>query len=397
VAVPTVSRAAARSLLLDAQALLDDPTRTCTPARLYRTIERMGFVQIDSINAIERAHHLTLSARFDGYRPSMLARLLETTRQLFEHWTHDAAAIPTRWFPHWHHRFEIQRRRIAGSRWWRERLGAEPAALLARVEGRVRDEGPVLAKDFLDPEAGPRERSGWWEWRPEKAALEYLWHTGRLAVARRDAFQKVYDLTARVLPHHHALPPPSRDDHVDWAARTALERLGVATPREIAAFWRLLTLAEATAWCAAHARTGDVVAVQMEGERGTAYALPGWQRDAQRTVDAPARMRLLSPFDPILRDRRRTARLFEFDYRFEAFVPATKRAHGYYVMPILERDRLVGRIEPKLDRERGLLEVRGVWWEPGVRPTRARRAMLEDALGRLGGLVGAGEVRMARR
>lgn len=387
--LPIVPRAAARALFLDAQGLLDDPARTCTPARLYRTIERMGFVQIDSINAVERAHHLTLAARFDGYRPAMLTRLLESTRQLFEHWTHDAAAIPTCWFPHWQHRFEIQRRRIAGSRWWRERLGAKPDAMLARVEARVRDEGPILAKDFLDANAGPRERSGWWEWRPEKAALEYLWHTGRLAVARRENFQKVYDLTARVLPAHHELPSPARDVHVDWAARTALARLGVATPREIAAFWHLLTLSEATAWCAARAKAGDVVAVQIEGERQPAYAAAGWRRTAERAADAPDRIRFLAPFDPIMRDRRRAERLFGFDYRFEAFVPAKQRAHGYYVMPILERDRLVGRLEPKLDRDAGALTVRGLWWEPGVRPTRARRAALDAAVARLATLVGA--------
>jgi hypothetical protein len=390
-----VPRAVACRLFLDAQGLLDDATRRCTSGRLYRTVERRGFVQIDSINTVARAHHLTLGSRFDGYRPPALAHLLEVTRQLFEHWTHDAAAIPTRWFPHWHHRFALQRRRIEASAWWRARLGRNPRRLLARVERRIRDAGPVLAKEFLDDAGGGPRKSGWWEWRPEKAALEYLWHTGRLAVVRREGFQKVYDLVERVLPDHHALPPPADDEHVDWAARSALDRLGVATPRELAAFWHLLSVDEAAAWCVARARAGDVVAVRVDGEAGAApaYAPADWERRSRRAPDPSDRIRLLSPFDPIVRDRRRALRLFGFDYRFEAFVPEARRVHGYYVLPMLERDRLVGRIEPKLDRATGVLAVRGVWWEPGVRPTAARRAALDGALERLAALSGARDVR----
>jgi hypothetical protein len=213
---------------------------------------------------------------------------------------------------------------------------------------------------------------------------------------RRDGFQKVYDLMERVLPDHHALPPPAGDEHADWAARSALDRLGVATPRELAALWPLLSAGEAAAWCAARVKAGDVVAVRVDGEETTAYAPADWERRSRRAPEPPNRIRLLSPFDPIVRDRRRALRLFGFDYRFEAFVPAPRRVHGYYVLPLLERDRLVGRIEPKLDRDAGVLVVRGPWWERGVRPTRARRAALDDALARLAAMVGARDVRHDR-
>jgi uncharacterized protein YcaQ len=273
---------------------------------------------------VARAHHLTLASRFDHYRPPALAHLLEETRVLFEHWTHDAAAIPTRWFPHWHHRFALQRRRIEASNWWRERLGSKPASLLERIERRVRDEGPVLAKDFLDPEAKPK-KTGWWEWRPEKAALEYLWHTGRLAVVRRDGFQKVYDLTERVLPDHHALPPPAGDEHADWAARSALDRLGVATPRELAAFWYLLSADQAAAWCAAHVEqaTSSACASTRGRDGGVRAGRLGPARPPH--PEPPDRIRLLRPFDPRRARPRRALRLFAFDYRFEAFVPAPRR------------------------------------------------------------------------
>jgi uncharacterized protein YcaQ len=389
-----VPRAVARRLFLDAQGLLDDPTRRCTSPRLYRAVERMGFVQIDSIDTIARAHHLTLGSRFDHYRSPSLTHLLEVTRELFEHWTHDAAAIPTRWFPHWRHRFELQRRRIEASAWWRERLGKDPRALLARVEGRVRDAGPVLAKDFLDPAgAAYRKKSGWWEWRPEKAALEYLWHTGRLAVVRREGFQKVYDLVERVLPDHHALPPPAGDVHVDWAARSALERLGVATPRELAAFWHLLSVTEAAAWCAARAKAGEVVVVRIDGGEvaSPAYAPADWERRSRCAPDPPDRIRLLSPFDPIVRDL--PPRLGSSASPTVSRPSCRRRGTRarLHVLPMLERDRLVRRIEPRLDRDGRTLRPRPVVGS-GLRPTAARRAH-STALERLAALVGAREIR----
>lgn len=400
--MPRVGRVIARRLLLDAQGLLHDPALKPTPARALAVIERMGFVQIDSINTVERAHHLTLASRFDDYAPSLLSKHLEGTRALFEHWTHDASAIPTRWFPHWNYRFDRQRERIHASKWWRDRIGERPEPLLERVERRIEEEGPLLAKDVFEEGETEGKSGGWWEWRPEKAALEYLWHTGRLAVARRVSFQKVYDLTRRVLPDHHALPRPEREGHLDWVHRTALERLGIATPTELAAFWGLSTIAEAAAWCAQRARLGDgVVQVELEGAEGAAprvcFAVADWEARAREAPDPPDQIRLLSPFDPICRDRKRALALFGFDYRFEAFVPAKKRKYGYYVLPMLEGDRLIGRIEPKMDRSRSVLEVLGTFWEPGVKPTRERRARLQAALERLARLVGASSIEHRRR
>jgi hypothetical protein len=127
----------------------------------------------------------------------------------------------------------------------------------------------------------------------------------------------------------------------------------------------------------------------VDGTARNAWAVPDWEERAANLPPAPPRIRLLSPFDPILRDRRRCLRLFGFDYRFEAFVPEAQRQHGYYVLPILEGERLVGRLDPKLHRDRGLLEVRGLWWEPGLRKSKARQAALEAALDRLARFVGA--------
>jgi hypothetical protein len=394
--VPTVPAAIARRLLLGSQGLLDDPRRKATADSLYELIERIGFVQVDSINVVERAQHLTLASRLQGYRPALLTRLLERDRRLFEHWTHDAAAIPVLWYPHWHHRFERYRQRVLEHPWWRERVGADPKAIVAHVRARLRSEGPLMTKDFEDERPQGTDKA-WWGWKPAKAALEYLWRVGEVAVAKRVNFHKVYDLTERVLPHLHAAPLPSPKENVAWACRSALERLGVATPSEIAGFWRAISLEEVRDWCARAAARGEIVEVLAEAlpglEAGSAprrsYALPDWEERAAALPAPPPRLRILSPFDPILRDRARALRLFGFDYRFEAFVPAPQRRWGYYILPLLEGERLVGRLDPKLRRDEGVLEIRQVWWEPGVRLSKGRAAALEAAVERLAKLVGA--------
>jgi hypothetical protein len=395
--VSVVPVATARRLFLGAQGLLDDPTKRATPARVYATVERLGYVQIDSIQVVERAHHLVLAARLDGYRPAMLHRLLERDRRLFEHWTHDAAAIPTAWLRYWRPRFARSHDVIFGSAWWRARLGTDHANVAATVLERIRRDGALQSKDFDHDRDGTKP--GWWGWTPQKAALEYLWHTGALAVARRVQFQKVYDLAERVLP---AVPSePSADEVRDWACRTALERLEIATPAEIAAFWHAVPIVAARAWCDEAVRRGDAEVVSVEAADGSpprlAFARAGWAGRARRLPQAPERTRLLAPFDPLVWDRKRARRLFGFDYAFEAFVPAAKRRYGYYVLPILEGERLVGRADP--ERVDGELRLRRVFWEPGVTPTAARRRALDDAVGRLAessGLAVAGSARRAR-
>lgn len=389
--LPIVTAATARRLLLACQGLADDPRRRATSEAVYDLILRMGFVQVDSINVVERAHHLTLASRLDGYRPPRLDRLLERDRRLFEHWTHDASAIPTAWFPYWRIRFDRLRASDPVHPWWRARLGPRPQKVIAHVRDRVAREGPLMARDFEDE----RRPGGdaWWSWRPQKAALEHLWRTGEIAIAGRVNFHKVYDLTERVLPAAAALPRPDPEEHLDWACRSALDRLGVATPQQLADFWEAVTPAEARAWCAAAAARGEVATVLVAAVDGSrpqlACAVPDWEERAARAPEPPPRLRLLSPFDPILRDRRRTQRLFGFDYRFEAFVPRPRRVHGYYVLPILEGDRLVGRADPKFRRDEGRLEIREVWWEPGVKLGTGRRAAFESAVARLAKTIGA--------
>jgi uncharacterized protein YcaQ len=388
----------ARLLLMQAQGLLDDPERRAGPRALASLIERLGFVQLDSINVVERAHHLTLGARLHGYRPAHLTELIERQRFLFEHWTHDASAIPIDWYPHWKPRFRDFVASPRYVRWLEKRIGPEPEKVIRRVKRRLRREGPLMSRDFEMPEGVQRE--SWWGWTPHKTALEFLWHTGVATIAARQNFHKVYDLTDRVHPEISRVRCPGPRQHVEWACRTAIERLGVATHGEIAEFWKAIPNASARAWCEAAARKGRIVPVRVEdarsGETRDAWAVADWEARLAAAPEPPPQLRVLGPFDPVIRDRRRLERRFGFDYSFEAFVPRAKRKWGYYVLPLLEGDRFVGRLDPKLHRDEQRLEVRGLHWEPGVRPTRARMRALEDALGIVARRVGARSIDLPR-
>jgi len=385
----TLPLQASRRLFLGAQGLLEDPARRATRPALLRLIQGLGFVQMDTINVVGRAHDLTLFSRLAGYKPAQLQTLLEEDRSLFEGWTHDASAIPTAYYPHWKPRFALDRARIQRHAWWQNLLGPETERVCAHVLERISAEGPLGSADFDHPE----KRGPWWGWKPQKAALDYLWRTGVLAIVKRVNFHKRYDLAERVLPEAHSLPEPEPEVHLEWACASAMERLGVFSAKELAAFWGATEASEAKHWCQGALKDGRIVSVRVEAADGSepqpAFAIADWQQRLANLPEAPEGIRLLCPFDPVLRDRSRALRRFGFDYRFEAFTPASKRIHGYYVMPLLEGERLVGRLDPKLHRERGVLEVRGLWWEPGIKPTKVRLKRLQEALEGLASFLGA--------
>jgi uncharacterized protein YcaQ len=389
-----ISAGNARRLVLHLQGLSGPTPGRPSPERLLELIERIGFVQVDSISTVERAHHMILHARCRGYRPELLRPLLEDEVLLFEHWTDRVAAIlPVRFYPYWKVRFERERSAIEQRfrRWHGEAFLEDVDRLL----GQIRENGPVMARD-LAPEQG-RPAGGWWSWHAGKIALEFLWRTGRLAIARRAGFQKVYDLPERVIPDEVRMDRPSHETFVDWACRAALERMGFGSPSEVARFFGLLTIEEVRAWCTRHLGDGVVSASvgASDGNERKVFARGGLEALLQAAPDPQGRVRALNPFDPILRDRERAARLFGFDYRIEVFVPAARRRYGYYVFPLLERDRFIGRIDMKASRDRGTLDVQGLWMEPGRRLTRARRARLESELDRIRRFASLDAVRFA--
>jgi uncharacterized protein YcaQ len=376
---------AARRLFLDRHALAEAPTGPASGAALADLIRRIGFVQIDSINTVARAHQMILWSRRQSYQPAALDRLLERDRLMWEHWTHDASILPVEMFAHWTHRFVRNRARLV-ERWtgW-QRDGFHEK--FDEVLQRVADHGPVTAAEVGEGEA--RGSGGWWDWHPSKAALEYLWHVGELSITRREGFRKVYDLTERVIPADHRVACPDRAESIEVLCAAAIDRLGFATSGEIAAYWAEVSPTEAKDWVAAQLKSGALIEVSVEGADGSSrvHMMRPEVFEAD-PADVTGRLRILSPFDPALRDRKRAERLFGFHYRIEVFVPEPQRRYGYYVFPVMEGARLVGRIDAKAFRDEDCLRVRAFWPEAGVRMGTGRLARLESELARLARFAG---------
>ena len=346
------------------------------------TIDRLGFVQVDAIPQIERAHHMILHARGQSYRPRDLARLHERGT-LFEAWTHDASYVPSHLWPLWKYRFRRSRETLRGKfmRWQGANCLDRCDALLTRI----RDRGPLRASD-LDGEGRTGEM---WQWSHDKAALEYLWRTGELAIARREGFRKVYDLAERVIPFRHFTAEMTEAEFIDRSCRMALDGLGWAAPGDLARYLDHVTVAEAKKWLAR--QDGNTVTrARIDGREFAARA------DIASLVETmpepPSRVRVLSPFDPVIRDRARLKWLWDFDYRIEIYVPAAKRRWGYYVHPLLEGDRMIGRIDARTARADDAIELRRFWLEPGVRWSASRRDRLEAELRRLSRLAGVSRI-----
>ena len=254
---------AARRLFLDRHGLGEAPGGPGHGAALEAVIGRLGFVQLDSINTVARAHDLILFARRPRYRPENLGRLVEG-RALFEHWTHDAAVIPMAFYPAW----ALKRRRDAARLaqryrvWQRHEFQTE----FDRVLAMIRERGPVCSND-LGPDT-PRKAGGWWDWHPAKTALEYLWRSGTLEICHRSGFRKFYDLSERVVPEALRAAAWDEAETVAWLMRGALARLGFATAGELADFWDIVTKDEARAWCAAALARGEIAEVAITGADG---------------------------------------------------------------------------------------------------------------------------------
>lgn len=378
---------------MDRHALLDQPQGGASGNDLLAVIERLGFVQLDSINTLARAHDLILFARKPRYRPDDLKHLYENDKQLFEHWTHDAAVIPLAYYPQWHMRRTRDAAKLRGQwRNWR-RDGFEEQ--FQTVLDHIRDNGACGTSDVGKGEK--RGSGGWWDWHPSKTALEYLWRSGALHVVGREKFQKRYDLTERVLEPNVWAPNTALSDAeiIEWCCNGALDRLGFATSGEIAAFWAHVTSAEAKAWCSEKLARNEIEEIEITAADGTVkrtFARPDLQNDSAIAQPAPQRLRVLSPFDPALRDRKRAQFLFGFDYRIEVFVPAAKRVFGYYVFPLMQGERLVGRVDMKAFRAEDTLRIRALWPEAGTAWGKGRQQAFEAELDRVIRLAGVSKI-----
>ncbi len=389
--LPRLTNRDARRLFLLRHGLSGPQSGSGKGPDLARVVDDLGFVQLDSINTVARAHHMILHARRQSYRQPNLDRIYTQDRAAFEHWTHDASVISMPFFKHWRHKMMRNTEKLR-QQWksWR-RPGFEEKA--EEVLRQIADHGPCCSSDVGKDEE--RSSGGWWDWHPSKTALEYLWRKGELSVCHRKGFRKYYDLTEKVIPPEHLNARTHLEETLDWACDAALDRLGFATSTELANFWDLTTKAEAKTWCAEALRTGRIIEIELEGHDGQlrpSFARPDVLDTALQAPEPPGAVRILSPFDPALRDRIRAERLFGFDYRIEIFVPEAKRTYGYYVFPVMEGAKLIGRIDMKCHSKTDILHVRAFWPETGVKLGDARMKRLQTALERTSRLAGAKDI-----
>ena len=366
-----LSSAEARRIALAAQGFGVQRSDKVTAAQWRRTIDRLSLHQIDSVNILVRAHYMPAFSRLGPYDRSLIDTAAwggRRQRRLFEYWAHEASLVPLELHPLLRWRMARADRGEAG--WKRLRIFAtERRAEAEAVLERIRKEGPCAASDFEER----RSRQGWWEWTDTKRALEWLFWAGHITTAtRRGSFERVYDLTERVIPAKIlALPTPDEGEaHRALVERAALA-LGVATALELRDYFRL-----------GAEEAKSAIEILVEAGILRSVEVPGWgqlaflHRDARlpRRVSARA---LLAPFDPLVWERSRTFRLFGFHYRIEIYTPADKRQHGYYVLPFLLGNRLVARLDLKADRQGGRLLVHAVHFEPRE-PSEAMDAIVEE-------------------
>ena len=352
----SISASEARRLALAAQGFAD-PRPSGEPGGwdLRRVIKRVGLLQIDSVNVLERAHYLPAFSRLGPYRHEQLDRLSShAPRRLFEYWGHEASLLPVELQPLLRWRMES-----AGSDAWGGmlRISKERPELVKDVLDQVRERGPIAATELA--EQRPRRSGPWWDWSDSKRAVEWLFWSGQVTAARRRRFERLYDLPERVLPAAAlATPTPDRADAQRELVRFAAARLGVAAERDLRDYFRL-PAADAKLRVAELAEEGELHPVAVEGwGRVQGYLARGAK--IPRRVDARA---LIGPFDSLIWERSRVERIFGFEFKIELYVPAPKRRYGYYVLPFLLGDRLVARVDLKADREAGLLRTKAVHLE----------------------------------
>ncbi|MCU6426167.1 winged helix-turn-helix domain-containing protein [Enterobacter sichuanensis] len=389
--LPQLSLSAARHLHLAAQGLLKKPRRRAQPADILSTVQRMSLLQIDTINIVARSPYLVLFSRLGSYPSQWLDESL-SKGELMEYWAHEACFLPRSDFA------LVRHRMLAPEKmgWkYRQAWMLEHAAEIEQLIAHIQENGPVRSADFEHPRKGT---SGWWEWKPHKRHLEGLFTSGKVMVIERRNFQRVYDLTHRVMPHW--------DDERDLLSREAAEAimlensarsLGIFRSQWLADYYRLRQPALKPLlemW----QQEQRIIPVMVEtlGEMWLHKELFPLLPQALEGKLQATHSTVLSPFDPVVWDRKRAEQLFGFSYRLECYTPAPKRQYGYFVLPLLHKGQLLGRMDAKMHRKTGTLEIIALYLEEGVRVTAALEKGLTLAISEFAGWQGAHDVTLGR-
>ncbi|MFT4258844.1 winged helix-turn-helix domain-containing protein [Microbacterium sp.] len=372
----TLSAAQARRIALAAQGFTRSRPASVSARSLHGAMQRLGVLQIDSVNVFARSHYMPMFSRLGSYEPALLDRVFFSRRSRYvEYLAHEATFMPVDDWPLWRFRRDHFARKLAAPDSW----ATANRRTLDWVRDELRSRGPVRPADIRAD--APRERGTWWDWDDTKIALEQLWRTGEVAVAGRKGFERTYALAEQVVPADVLAQEVPIKTAMRELVRRAARSSGVATAADLADYYRIRDRAAVTQAIAELTDAGELVPVQVQGWQRQGRPLAAWRHveaALPRRVDAAA---LLTPFDPVVWFRDRALRAFELDYRIEIYVPAHKRRYGYYCLPVLVGDRIVARVDLKAERATSTLQVQSAWWEPQARPSDdAERIAAELAL-----------------
>ena len=348
---------------------------------LYKTIEQLGYIQIDTISVVERSHHHILWSRMLSYKKSMLYDLLENDKRIFEYWSHAAAFLPMKDF-----KFSLIRKKNFSKKY--KTWGSADKKIINRVYDRVKAEGPLQSKDFVDER---KKSTGWWDWKPSKDALDYLFHTGKLMVVRRQGFQKVYDLTERVLPHGIDTGIPTEKLFHQHLILASLNSNGLSSQREIM-YLRKYDSKSFERSLKELIMDGKITVVYIDGIDNEKYYVLTEKLDLLTHPEKINGFHILSPFDNLVIQRKRLKTFFNFDYQLECYVPQSKRKFGYFCLPVLSGDKFIGKVDLKASRSTGSLIINNLFKEAEVNLNTSLQNKFRKKLEELARFSGCREV-----
>ncbi len=362
-------------IMLAAQGLHRRPVKIAKKRDVLEAVRLMSALQIDTIHIVARSPYLVLWSRLGDYEPRWLEELLAEGK-LFEYWSHEACFLPIEDYPLYRRRMIVPQ--AMGWKYSHAWISAHRVEV-ERLLDFVRTHGPVRSSDFTRTDG---KSGGWWEWKPEKRALEMLFTAGELMIARRHNFQRLYDLRERVLPAWDDSMLPARDEARRALVSKAVRALGITTARWVGDYFRM-NKKETAELTRQMGDEGALLSVSVEGWEEAAFVHPENRKLIKAATSGelqPELTTLLSPFDPLVWDRMRARAVFNFDYRLECYTPAPKRVYGYFTLPILHRGAIIGRLDPKAHRKEGYFEIKTLYLEEGVKVTDELIADVASAL-----------------
>ncbi|MBK9405405.1 MAG: YcaQ family DNA glycosylase [Ignavibacteria bacterium] len=354
-----------RKIILSNQLLISGNNYS-SKSGIYRIIEKLGYIQIDTISVVERSHHHILWSRMPSYQKTFLDELLEKDKLIFEYWSHAASYLPMKDF-----RFSLLRKRNYSDKYKEWKISNRK--IIGYVYDRIRSEGPLQSKDFDDKKSGT---SGWWNWKPSKDALDFLFHSGELMIAKRSGFQKVYDLTERVLPENTDISIPSVNEFYRHLADKNLKSFGIFREKEVM-YQRSYDKTEFKKVLNQLTEEKIIAGVKVKGFKDDIFYTSESNIEALANIKLNNMIHILSPFDNLIIQRKRIKDLFDFDYQLECYLPQNKRKFGYFCLPVLCGSRFIARIDAKASRADNIFLVKNMFQDKDFKNSAYSKKLLK--------------------